>query len=72
MPVRVHGSWDNPKYTPDLGGALRDPKAAEAIKEIGKQFKGKKADEIVDDLLSKDETGKSKGKKLLEKFLGGQ
>jgi AsmA protein len=78
IPVRVHGPLDNPKYTPDLGGALKDPnKAVDTIKEIGKQFKGKKADEIVNDLLGGEkgangESGKSKGKKLLEQFLKPQ
>jgi AsmA protein len=75
IPVRVHGSWENPKYSPDLAGVLKDPKAVDTIKEIGKQFKGKKADEIVNDLLgggSNGESGKSKGKKLLEQFLNPQ
>ena len=75
IPVRVHGSWENPKYSPDLAGVLKDPKAVDTIKEIGKQFKGKKADEIVNDLLGgggNGESGKSKGKKLLEQFLNPQ
>ncbi len=72
VPVRVHGPWSDPTYTPDVAGVLKDPKTVDAIKDIGKQYKGKKADEIVNDLLSKDENGKSKGKKLLEQFLNGQ
>ena len=77
VPVRVHGPWDDPKYTPDIAGALKNPKTVDAIKEIGKQFKGKKADEIVNDLLGGGEggggeSGKSKGKKLLEQFLNPQ
>jgi len=74
VPVRVYGPWQNPKYKPDLAGVLKDPKSVEAIKEIGKQFKGKKADEIVDELFGKGsgaegEGGKSKGKQLLDKLL---
>jgi AsmA protein len=72
VPVRVHGSFDDPKFTPDLAGALKNPKTVETIKELGKQFKGKKTDEIVNDLLgggANGESGKSKGKKLLEQFL---
>jgi len=72
VPVRVHGPWQDPKFTPDLTGALKNPKTVDAIKEIGKQFKGKKADEIMNDLLgggSDGESGKAKGKKLLEQFL---
>ncbi|MCC7251691.1 AsmA family protein [Hyphomicrobium sp.] len=73
VPVRVHGPWDDPKYTPDVAGALNNPKTVEAIKEIGKQFKGKKADELVKDLLSGDsKSRKEKGKKLLEQFLSPQ
>lgn len=72
VPVRVHGPWDDPKFTPDVAGVLNDPKTVDAIKEVGKQYKGKKADEIVNDLLSKDENGKRKGKKLLEQFLKGE
>jgi AsmA protein len=73
VPVRMHGAWADPKFSPDLGAALKNPKTVETIKEIGKQFKGKKADEIVDDLFGSKsgdgESGKSKGKKLLEQFL---
>lgn len=70
VPVRVHGPWQNPTYTPDVAGALQNPKTVETIKQIGKQLKGKKADEIVNDLLSGDsKSRKAKGKKLLEQFL---
>lgn len=75
IPVRVKGSWDDPKFTPDLSGLANDPdKAADAIRELGKQFKGKNADEIVDGLLGGDEetrdNAREAGKKLLEQFLG--
>lgn len=73
VPVRVHGPWDNPKYSPDVAGALKNPKTVETLKEIGKQLKGKKADEIVNELFGnetgEEESGKAKGKKLLEQFL---
>jgi AsmA protein len=52
IPVHVGGSWDEPKFKPDVAGVLKDPdKAVETIKEIGKQFKGKKADEILKGLF---------------------
>ncbi len=58
IPVRVHGSWDKLKYSPDLEGVMKDPgKAIETVKEIGKKFKGKNAKDIVDGLFG----GKSNG-----------
>lgn len=84
IPVRIHGSWTKPKLTPDLAGVLKDPnKAVETIKEIGKQFKGKNAKEIVNELLGDDSAQdgsqlsgeknatKETAKKLLDQFLGG-
>jgi AsmA protein len=72
IPVRVHGSLDKPKITPDLGGAFKDPdKAVDTVKEIGKQFKGKSADEIVKGIFgSGDEPpGEEKpAKKLFDKL----
>ncbi len=79
IPVRVHGSFDNIKYTPDLAGVLSDPDAAvETVKKIGEQFKGKKAGEILDNLLGGGEDasggdGKKKkidAKKLLDGLFG--
>jgi AsmA protein len=73
IPVRVHGSLEKPKFTPDLGNAFKDPdKAVGTIKEIGKQFKGKSADEIVKDLFGTGDEppGEEKpAKKLLDQFL---
>ena len=78
IPVRISGPWSGVKYEPDLGGVLKDPnKALEAVKEIGKQFKGKNAGQIVNDLLGKKSgdgtTGStSSAKDLLNKFLKPQ
>ena len=78
IPVRISGAWDKPKIEPDLGGVLKDPnKAIEAVKELGKQFKGKNAGEIVNDLFGKknpdDTTGSTPdAKDLLKKFLKPQ
>jgi AsmA protein len=83
IPVRIHGSWDKPSYTPDIGGVLKDPnQAVQTIKEIGKQFKGKSADEIVKDLLGKNSdpnaapstgtTTKDQGKQLLDQLFKPQ
>ncbi|SDO23636.1 AsmA protein [Filomicrobium insigne] len=75
VPVRVHGPFDNLNYTPDLGDVLKDPdKAADAIKKVGEQFKGKSAQEIIDGFVTEDETGKKKidTKKLLNGLFGGQ
>lgn len=78
IPVRISGPWAKPNIEPDLKGVLSDPnKALETVKEIGKQFKGKNANEIVDQLLGKNgENGDSgsakKAKELLNKFLKPQ
>jgi AsmA protein len=78
IPVRISGPWSGVKYEPDLGGVLKDPnKAIEAVKELSKQFKGKNANEIVDQLLGKKAgdgaTGSTSGAKgLLNKFLKPQ
>jgi AsmA protein len=71
VPLHITGSWEEPDIQPDIAGAINDPDTVEAVKEIGKGFKGKKAGEIVEDLLGKGENGEpSKAEKLLEKFLG--
>ena len=78
IPVRISGSWEKPSFEPDLKGVLADPnKAVETVKELSKQFKGKNAGEIVNDLLGKKSgdgsTGSTSGVKgLLNKFLKPQ
>jgi AsmA protein len=71
VPVNITGPWDNPEIAPDIAGALNSESTVEAVKSIGKQFKGKNADEIVDDLFGKGtDGGPSKAQKLLDGFLG--
>ncbi len=78
IPVRISGPWDKPKIEPDLGGVLKDPnKAIDAVKELSKQFKGKNAGEIVNDLFGKKNPDGTTGstpdaKDLLKKFLKPQ
>jgi AsmA protein len=77
IPVRVTGPWEQPKFSPDFKGVLKDPKTADTLKEIGKQFKGKSAGEIANELLGSGENAdgqnqKSKAKDLLKQFLGPQ
>jgi AsmA protein len=77
VPVRITGSWDRPKFEPDLKGLLSDPnKAADTVKQLGKQLKGKNSKEIVDGLLGKGDgtTGstKSKAKDILNNLLKQQ
>ncbi len=70
VPVRISGPWEKPQIEPELKGVIANPeKAVETVKELGKQYKGKSAGEIVDDLFKKDEKGSSKAKDLLKKFL---
>src|SRR5690606_20569344 len=73
IPVRIHGPFANPSYTPDLGEVLKDPgKAAETVKKIGQHFKGKNAQEIIDGFVGNDENGKKKidANKLLKGLFG--
>jgi AsmA protein len=81
VPVHITGSWDKPSYRPDFKAVLSDQdKTVQTIKEIGKKFKGKNANEIVDQLFGKKSddpasaaaTNKKKAKELLNKFLGKQ
>ncbi|MCU0954166.1 MAG: AsmA family protein [Hyphomicrobium sp.] len=52
VPIKISGPWEKPKFAPDVGGVLKDPeKAVETIKEIGKQFKGKDAKELLRGIL---------------------
>jgi AsmA protein len=75
IPVRVHGPWENPTIAPDVAGVLEDPnKAVDTIREIGKKFKGKDANEIVEGLFGKGgdkesgSSGSDAAKKLFEKL----
>ncbi|MEO1281435.1 MAG: AsmA family protein [Pseudomonadota bacterium] len=72
IPVRITGNLDNPRYTPDLEGILKDPsKAIDTVKGITDKFKGKKAGEIIDGLLGGGGDGeKIDGKQLLKGLFG--
>jgi AsmA protein len=71
VPVHVTGAWSEPEFAPDVGGAINNPGTVEAVKELGKKFKGKKAGEVLEDLFGKKEDGEpSKAERLLQKFLG--
>src|SRR5690606_31549227 len=77
IPVSVTGTWDERKFTPDLKGLLKDPDAMTTLREIGKQFKGKSAGEIANELLGKGESAdgestKKKAKDLLRQFMAPQ
>ncbi|MCB1485281.1 MAG: AsmA family protein, partial [Hyphomicrobiaceae bacterium] len=67
VPVHISGSWDKPKIEPDLKGILSNPdKVVDTVKQIGKKFKGKNANEIANELLGKNgSTGSVKAKDLL-------
>ncbi len=57
IPVKIEGSWDNPKFKPDVERLLQDPeKAIESVKKLGDKFKDLKKSKDV--------------RKLLNQFLG--
>lgn len=74
VPIRITGSWDHPTYAADLDAVLKDPgDVVEAVKEIGKQLKGKNLEEALDSLLGGDDGDnnrkKPKARDLLRQFL---
>ena len=74
LPIRVTGSWDHPAYAADVDTMLKNPDdVVEAVKDIGKQLKGKNLEEALDSLLGggDDDDGhkKPKARDLLRKFL---
>ncbi len=86
VPVRIHGPFDNLKYTPDLSGVLSDPgKAADVVRQLGGGNAGKVLDKALDskagkaikDLLGgggaggQDGGGKVDAGKLLDGLFGG-
>ncbi|MDH4982326.1 AsmA family protein [Hyphomicrobium sp. D-2] len=73
VPVRITGPLDEPRFAPDIAGALNSQGTVDAVKEIGRQLKGKNAGEVVKDLFGKEEGGgPSKAEKLLEGLFGRQ
>ena len=70
IPLRVKGSWEDPDIQPEIGDILKDPdKALGAVKEIGKQFKGKSPSEIVNQVFGNDPAAAKKANDFLGKFL---
>ncbi|MDX2307035.1 MAG: AsmA family protein [Hyphomicrobium sp.] len=52
IPLKVEGPWEKPSFVPDFKSILSDPnKAIDKIKEIGKQFQGKKPEDILKGIL---------------------
>jgi len=71
IPLHITGPWDEPSVAPDIAGAINNPGTVEAVRELGKQFKGKSAGEVVEDLFGMGKDGEpSKAERLLEQFLG--
>ena len=67
VPVKITGPWDRPQYTPDLS-KIDAGQAVKAVEQIGKNLKGKNADEIVDDLFGKGSKESEKAKKFIDKL----
>ncbi len=73
VPVHITGSWQQPEFAPDIAGAINSQGTVDAVKQIGKQLKGKNAGEVVKDLFGKSEDGgPSKAQKLLDGLFGKQ
>ena len=53
IPVKIEGSWDNPRFRPDVERLLQDPqKALESVKKFGDKFKDLKKNKDVGKLLN--------------------
>ena len=76
IPVRIHGPFEDLRYTPDFKGLLKDPnKAAETVRELGRKYGGEEAGKVLDNLLGGGNNNDGKSidtKKLLDGFLGGR
>jgi AsmA protein len=71
VPVHITGSWEQPDISPDIEGAINAPGTVDAVKQIGKQLKGKNAGEVVEDLFGESKDGgPSKAQKLLDNLFG--
>lgn len=56
VPVKIQGSWDDPKITPDLGG-INANQAVDAVKQLGEQLKGKNAGDALKSLFGGEKSG---------------
>jgi AsmA protein len=71
VPVHITGPWQQPEIRPDIAGALNSEGTVDAVKQIGKQLKGKNAGEVVQDLFGKGtDGGPSKAQKLIDNLFG--
>lgn len=71
VPVHITGPWQQPEFSPDIAGAINSEGTVDAVKQIGKQLKGKNAGEVVQDLFGKGSDGSpSKAQKLLDNLFG--
>lgn len=66
VPVRAKGPWDDVRYA----AAMNREKATEALKELGRQFAGQNATDVLRDLTKPGDNGEpSKAQKFLDRFL---
>lgn len=74
IPVRISGPFEDLNYKPQLDGVLKDPgKAADTLRELGRQYGGEETNKALDKLLGGNGGDtKSNAKKLLDGFLGGR
>jgi AsmA protein len=76
LPVKITGSWDKPNVAADINGVVKDPQqVVDAVKRLGKQLKGKKAEEALRKLLGgspEDGGPPQKPRELLRQLLKQQ
>lgn len=72
VPVRIHGSWNQPKLAADFSGALSDPRTAETVQQIGRQLRSGDVEGAVKGILGDGPEAEKKGakaKEFLKRFL---
>jgi AsmA protein len=69
VPIRIHGPWDHPTYTPDLQTVIKNPgQVLETVKEIGKNLKGENVEGAVKGLMSGDKAERKKAREALREM----
>ena len=51
LPFKIKGPWEKPSITPDMDGLLKNPGAADAIREVTRQLQQGKGGAAINNLI---------------------